>query len=488
MDQVHGNTKLVVVSNRGPVSFAEEAGRIVPRAGHGGLVTGLRDVVLRHRAVWISSAMTTADEVMSQSAGYGSFEHEVDGDTFVLKLVRSDPATYARYYERFSNAVLWPLQHGLFDPLNLPDTNGWWTNYGAYRTINSGFAAAVLGEIADSDEALVSIQDYHLYPLAELIRRHRPDVFTIHFVHIPWPSPDVWRMLPTGIRETLLGNMVANDIVGFHTRRWADNFAACCAELLPGAEVDREARVVRYGGRETWVGVYPLPISMDWWRQRAASEEAKQLTEELRVRREQQQLIVRIDRPDEAKNILRGLGAYDTFLRRNSDAYRGRVVFIVHLIPARLSMSDTREYLESIRARVAEIDALHGSPQWKPVELIIENSIARAAAEHRMADVFMCNSLMDGRNLVSLEMGYLNEVDGVLILSENAGAHELAGPFALSVNPWDVSAQAAAIKTALEMPADERARRSRGLKEAVTSEEPWFERQWADYQVKREQR
>lgn len=477
-------TKLVFVSNRGPVSFAEAAGRIVSRAGHGGLVTGLRDVVLDQRAVWISSAMTAADDTVARSHSYGAFDHSVGDAMFRLRLVPSDPAIYARFYEGFANGVLWPLQHYLFDLLRLGDTGAWEDDYGAYRTINAGFAEAVIEELTDQPEAVVMIQDYHHYPCAGLIRSHRPDVFLSQFVHIPWTQPDSWRILPTWIREDLLRGVLANDIVGFHTQRWANNFLACCEELLDGVEVDRRQAVVRHGDRETWARVYPLPISVRWWQQVARGPEAEALAAELRASRQSRRLVVRVDRADPAKNILRGVEAFDLFLREHRH-YRERVVFLMHLVPSRLTAPGYAEYLETVKEAVATLNRAHGMPGWTPVELVLTESVHRAAAEYREADVFISNSLMDGRNLVALEASLLNTVGGVLVLSENAGAYEALGEHALAVNPWDVGQQAAAIHKALEMSMSERNRRARALRRAASNERSWFDAQWADYLAKR---
>jgi trehalose 6-phosphate synthase len=400
-------------------------------------------------------------------------------------LVASDPEAYDRFYNIMANPMLWFIQHNLWDLSNAPDIRRNETEafeFG-YNAVNEDLARAVLEEIEGVEKPVVMVHDYHLYTLPGLIRRARPDAFLHHFVHIPWSQSDQWRVLPAMIREDLYHGILANDIIGFHTSPYWRNFLQCCEDLL-GLEVDHKRGVVYIDDREVWVRHYPLPIDSGAVQSVAARERVRGFEEEL-LRRRRDHLILRVDRADLSKNVLRGFSAFDVFLEQHPE-FREKVTFIAQLMPSRTDVPEYAEYLERIEAVVAVVNHRHGSPDWMPIQLKLRDDLEEAVAAYKHYDVLIVNAMFDGMNLVAKEGPMVNERAGVSILSENTGAHEELGDYALSVNPFDIQELADSIHAALTMQVEERRRRHEGLKSIVTARDPgdWIDEQLADIHKK----
>src|SRR3954470_15472891 len=478
------NAPLVLVSNRGPVTF--EADGSVKR-GTGGLVTALTGLASHRDAVWIASAMTEGDVSMAQEHDGRPFEVEAPhGGTYHVKFVESDAEAYDRFYNIWANPMLWFIQHYLWDLSNAPDVrrNEVEAFEFGYNVVNEDLARAVLEEIEDEEEPVVMVHDYHLYTLPALVRKARPDAFLHHFVHIPWTQPDAWRVLPRGVRRELYEGLLANDIIGFHTRSYRWNFLQCCRDLLDNVEVDFEAGIVRYDGRDVWVRAYPLPIDAKAIRRTARSERVAEFEAEL-LRRRREHLVLRVDRADLSKNVLRGFTAFDLFLEQHPE-FRERVTFVAQLMPSRTDVPEYAEYLERIEAIVAVVNHRHGTPDWMPIQLKLKDDLPEAVAAYKNYDVLLVNAMFDGMNLVAKEGPIVNERNGVSILSENTGAHEELGEFALSVNPFDIQELADSIHAALTMTDSEKVRRMQGLQKIVTARNPgdWIDEQLADIRAK----
>jgi trehalose 6-phosphate synthase len=341
----------------------------------------------------------------------------------------------------------------------------------------------VLEEIEGLDEPVVMVHDYQLYTLPGIVRRARPDAFLHHFVHIPWTQSDSWRVLPRRIRDEIYHGLLANDIIGFHTRSYRRNFLQCCRDLLD-VEVDMKRGVVSCEGRDVWVRAYPLPIDWRATQSVAARPRVAEFERDLLERRRDFS-ILRVDRADLSKNVLRGFTGFDIFLEQHPE-FAERITFTAQLMPSRTDVAEYAEYLERIEALVAVVNHRHGTTDWMPIDLKLRDDLDEAVASYKHYDVMMVNAMFDGMNLVAKEGPLVNERNGVSILSENTGAHEELGEFALSVNPFDVQELADSIYAALTMSDEERARRARGLKEIVTSRDPgdWIDDQIADIRKK----
>ncbi|HEU4656781.1 MAG TPA: trehalose-6-phosphate synthase [Capillimicrobium sp.] len=483
-DQQRG--PLILVSNRGPVTFGDDGSL---KRGGGGLVTALTGLASHREAVWIASSMTRGDAERARQANGKPFTVESPaGGEYQVRFVESDPEAYDRFYNVFANPMLWFIQHYLWDLSNAPDIRRHEVEafeYG-YNVVNEDLAQAVIEEIEGRDEPMVMVHDYHLYTLPGLVRRARPDAFLHHFIHIPWTQPDAWRVLPNRIRDEIYEGLLANDIIGFHTQAYRRNFLQCCRDLL-GLEVDFERGVVvNRGGHEVWVRAYPLPIDAEATRRVAQSERTAEFEREL-LRRRRDHLILRVDRADLSKNVLRGFSAFDLFLDQHPE-FAEKVTFVAQLMPSRTDVPEYAEYLERIEALVAVVNHRHGTPDWMPIHLKLRDDLEEAVAAYKHYDVLLVNAMFDGMNLVAKEGPVVNVRNGVSILSENTGAHEELGDCALSVNPFDIQELADSIHAALTMDEAERKRRADGLRRTITQRDPgdWIDDQLADIRRKRE--
>jgi trehalose 6-phosphate synthase len=477
--------KTIVVSNRGPVTFSRDAsGEREHSRGAGGLVTALNAVLRRaENTVWIASAQSEEDAAVSKEPA----PYEVED--LRIRLVEHDPEAYDLMYNELANPLLWFVQHGLYDlpysPVLGDETRRAWEE--GYVTVNSNFADAVVEMATGEDSPTVLLHDYQLYMTPLFVReRLGADAFLSLFVHIPWPEPDLWRVLPDYIREGVLESLLSADVVAFHTHRYARAFAETAATVL-GADADVEGGVIRYGGREVWVRAYPISIDPGEFEDLAQSEAV--LEQERFVEGLPGKLLLRVDRTDLSKNVVRGFVAYGRMLERHP-GMKGEVTFLAQLQPSRTDIPEYAAYMEAVGRTAEEVNEKHGTDLWKPIELFMEDNFPRSVAAYKNFDVLLVNAIRDGMNLVAKESAVINERNGVLILSENAGAHEELGEYALTVNPYDVDEQADAIYAALVMPEEEREQRASALRETVRSNtiEDWVEAQVEDIEAYRKLR
>ena len=471
-----------MASNRGPVTFSRgESGEREHSRGAGGLVTALNAVVRRdENAVWIASAESEEDlEVSKEQA-------PLEVEDLRIRFVEHDPESYDLMYNGLANPLLWFVQHGLYDLPYSPnlgaDTRRAWDE--GYVPVNRRFADAVVQTAEGDDSPTILLHDYQLYMTPLFVRERLGDgAFISLFVHIPWPEPDLWRVLPAYIREGVLESLLSSDIVAFHTRRYARAFIQTAVDTL-GAEA--EGGTVRYNGCEVWVRAYPISIDPGEFQELAQTEPV--LEQEEYVRDLPGKLLLRVDRTDLSKNIVRGFLAYERMLERHPEM-KGEVTFLAQLQPSRTDVPEYAAYMEAVGRTAEEINQRHGTESWRPIELFMEDNFPRSVAAYKNFDVLLVNAVRDGMNLVAKESAVINEKSGVLVLSENAGAHEELGEHAITVNPYDVDGQADALYAALEMPQDERECRSRAVREEVEANtiDDWVEAQIRDIEAYREQ-
>jgi trehalose 6-phosphate synthase len=474
--------KLLVVFNRAPVSYDREAdGQRVARRGGGGVVTALGGLLAHHDVTWVASAMTDEDRVVAAEESGSFVEETADGASYRLRLVAHDPAAYDRFYNLMANPTLWFLQHYLWGLGSAPDFGpelheAWSTGY---VPINEALAAAALEELDREPKAAVLFHDYHLYLAPRLVRDARPGVVTSHFVHIPWPEPDYWHALPPELRVAVHEGLLANDVVGFHTERWRQAFLLAVERLL-GARVDRTTGTVEHHGRTTRVVAHPISVDVGEF-ERLGEDPAVLEREAALAARRPEQLILRVDRTDPSKNIVRGFRAFALLLERHNELH-GRVGMAAMLAPSRQEIPEYVEYLGAVEAAAREVNDRFGREGWQPVELDLADDFLRSIAGYKQFDVLFANPVFDGLNLVAKEAFLVNARDGVLVLSENAGASEELGEWALTVNPLDVSGQADALYEALTLEPGERRRRADAIREHVRTHDiqEWVEAQLAE--------
>ena len=475
--------KLIVVSNRGPISYVRgEDGERGVRRGGGGLVTALRSLASHHDVTWIASAMTAEDRLVSTEAGGEAFgEVARDGSPYRLRLLAHDGAAYDRYYNVLANPTLWFVQHYLWNLATAPEVDRAlheaWDD--GYVPVNRAFAEAVLAELEAQPDAAVFFHDYHLYLAPRFVRERVPDATLAHFVHIPWAQPDYWGVLPERIRLAVHDGLLANDLVGFHTSRWSRNFLLA-SEAIAGAECDPDVGALAYRDRRTLVVARPISVDPAELDELAAGEAVLERQRAIRAARPER-LVLRVDRTDPSKNIVRGFRAFALYIETHPEM-RGRVGMLALLDPSRQDIPEYADYLRVIEATAAEVNERLGREGWLPIDLRIEDNFAESVAAYKEYDVLFVNAIFDGLNLVAKEAPLVNERDGVLVLSENAGAYEELREWAISVNPFDVAGQAEALHRALQLPAGERRARLEAIRAQVREHDlsGWLEGLLAD--------
>jgi len=471
-DVLHGRS-LVIASNRGPISFSEnDEGDLVPSRGAGGLVTALSDVMKHADGLWVASAMSSGDRKMVKTQQDPHMTVAVDEGDLRLRYLSFDRLVFDRYYNRVSNSIFWFLNHSMWNlPIQPRFGQSTRESWHCYQEVNRKFAEVLAEEISGSESSSpVMLHDYHLMLVAGYLRELAPESFSYHFTHSPWAQPDMMRVLPGNMARDTLQGLLANDLLGFQCVRWSRNFLWCCSEIL-GAEVDFAGGVVRHLGRETVVRDYPISIDGDTVSKLAHSSEANAHVTALDRLLDGRKLILRVDRIELSKNIIRGFRAYEEMLHEHPEM-QGNVVHLALLYPSRRSLSEYRNYEAEVMDTHDRINEELGTDDWQPIVMHNDDNYVRALACGRRYDVLMVNPIADGMNLVAKEGPAVNERDGVLVLSKNAGAWYELGHAALGINPYDVRDMAEALYAGLTMEADQKAQLSGILKEVISRNSP----------------
>lgn len=449
---------VVIASNRGPVSFELRDGELVSSRGAGGLVSGLGPLVRNTDTQWFAAALTDGDRKAGASG-------TIEAAGFHVRIVDIDADVLDKAYNLIANETLWYLYHGLFDRTRAPviDTE-WYDAWSAFRAYNQAFADALIEEAPEN--AVVLLQDHHLALVGPKLRDGRPDVSTVHFSHTPFATPDALRILPELARTELLLGYLGADALGFHSSRWSDDFIACCRETL--------------GVRPTKTFVSPLGLDPDelsgFARSPACEVELASLNDEVGDRI----VIGRAERLELSKNLLRGFWAFDEFLAMRPDLH-GEVVFVANFSPTRTMVGDYIAYRAELEAALEEINARWGSDDWTPIIYRAESNYARAVAILRRYDVLLVNPIRDGLNLVVKEGAIVNERNGVVLLSREAGSFDELAGLVSEVHPYDITQTAQTISDALDTPEDLRSDLNTDIRDIAISRTPqlWLEEQLA---------
>jgi trehalose 6-phosphate synthase len=444
---------VVIVSNRGPVSFGLDDGELVTRRAGGGLATALGGAVAGTGATWIAGALSDADR---EAASRGT----VDAEGFRLRSLVLDLDDYRSYYDVISNQTLWFLHHGLWDSTRRPRFDRPWREaWEGYRRVNDAFARAVVDEAPDG--ATVLVHDYHLSLVGGRLAAERPDLATMHFNHTPFCGPDSIRMLPDGVAEELLTGLAGHGACGFHNPRWARAFEGSCEEVL--------------GTVPTQTFVSPAAADAADIGGVAGGDACASALGELESVIGDRALLVRVDRIELSKNLLRGFHAFDTLLEEHADL-RGRVVFAALVYPSREGLAEYLAYRQEAEGLIRRINARWGTDDWTPIVYDPEDDFPRSVAALRRYDVLLVNPVRDGLNLVAKEGPLVNERDGVLVLSRESGVWAEMAEVAVGINPFDVGATADALHAALAMGPDERRSHAEAVREVAGARTPsdWF--------------
>lgn len=448
--------RVVIVSNRAPVSFHAEAdGRLAVRRGAGGLISGLGPLVTGTDTVWVAAPLGTGDRT-AQAHATSAGTAVIEAEGFRVRFADLDADDHRLAYDLISNQTLWFVHHGLFDHAREPTFEAsWFEAWSAYERVNRGVAASV-AEAAPPD-AVVLVQDLHLALVASTLAELRPDLACVHFSHTPFATPEEWAVLPDGPRRALLAGMSAHRACGFHVERWAQAFRAC-HRADSGAEPP-----------PTFVAsLGPDPDDVGATAASAACEEAVADLDHIVGDRA---FLVRVDRIELSKNILRGFAAYDHLLATRPE-WRGRVIFGAFVYPSREGVAAYRRYREDVDAAVAAINARWATPGWDPIHYDASDDYPRSVAALRRADAFLVNPVRDGLNLVAKEGPLVNDRDAVLLLSRGAGAWDEIGDLAVTVPAFDVVGTADALAVALGRTRDERAETAARLRRRIAERTP----------------
>jgi trehalose 6-phosphate synthase len=472
------DSSAIVVSNRAPHEPRPEGGFT---RGAGGVVTALITLAEVTAADWVACTRSDAERAMVREQGTTWNAPLIRSETR-LHYVTPTREQYEQYYSVIANPVLWFIQHYLWDLAQQPIINGRvhraWRD--GYVEVNRQVAQKVI-ELGSQlpHRPLVLVHDYQLYLVPKLVREQLPGAIIQHFIHIPWPTPQYWKVLPREMRNAILDGLLGCDIVGFQSNLDLRNFLMTCEEN-GGLQVDERERAVLIDGRVVYARAYPISIDVASTTRLAFSHGV--MVEERKLRDwRPKRLIVRIDRTDPSKNIVRGFLAYEKLLAHHPEL-KGEVQFWAFLQPSRQDVAAYRAYLRRVRQVALRINSQHRRRGWVPIRLEFGENMRKAMAALRNFDVLVVNPVYDGLNLVVKEGALVNRAEGMIVLSENAGAHEELQPHVLSINPFDIDATAESIYQGLVMSGEERRRRNEAARVVVRANDiaRWITRQVQD--------
>jgi trehalose 6-phosphate synthase len=474
---------LIIASNRGPVSFQRtEDGDVESKRGSGGLVTALAGVIQHAEARWIACAQTEEDS----DWGSGAVPLADNSTNAWVQFLSPSASAYEGYYRVIANPLLWFLQHSMWSIVREPTIDGTvWRHWeDGYVAVNRLFAEAICQQISAAPQpALVMLQDYHLYLAPRMVRRilRKRGKYTLaHFVHIPWPGAEDWGLLPPEMRLAILDGLTAVDLLGFQTREDGLNFIRTCESHLRGAHVNYREGRVWFRNHATHVRDFPISIDVAGLREIAESVEVGSYRSQLVDLHGEWQIIMRIDRIEPSKNIVRGFQAFDELLERYPE-HRGKATFLALLVPSRLGLGEYGDYLDEVMSAAGRVNAKYGGSDWEPIRVLMDENYPRAVAGLQIYDALLVNSIADGMNLVAKEGPIVNRRDGVLVLSERTGAYQQLSSHALVVAPLDVYDTAEKLHQALTMPKEERRARAEGLRFLIERQDivDWLHQQLA---------
>jgi trehalose 6-phosphate synthase len=458
--------RLIVVSNRLPVSFKKERGKLQAVPSSGGLVSALTPILKEHGGTWIGSPGSIAEEeenhgrtseqeiqrLLDESAREYDYQHVA---------VHLSEEEQVNFYEGFSNEIVWPLFHDLQSRCRFAPR--YWD---FYQRVNKKFAEATLKAAKSSD--IIWIQDYQLMQVAVTLRKQRPKAKLAFFMHIPFPSPDIFEKLPW--RGQILDGLLQHDLIGLQTARDEHNFIACLRNFLPGLKVERQGdlRIVHHARGKTRVQFFPISVDFRWFSDTAQQAKVIERAAEIRAQLHDVHIALGVDRLDYTKGIPERLRAFAALLRDYPDL-RGKITLFQIVVPSRETIIGYQHLMAEIERAVTHINGEFAETDWVPVHYL-HRSIPRdeLLALYRAANTAIITPLKDGMNLVSKEYcAARSDNDGVLLLSEFAGAAPQLRTGALLVNPYDEIGVAAALNRSFHMDRAERRKRMSRLRTSI---------------------
>jgi trehalose 6-phosphate synthase len=375
------NRALIVGANRGPVtSDTGEDGGLRFEYREGGLVKALLGLCRHVDITWIACVETEADALWQS----GSIAMS-DGSEIRLQFLSPEVSTYEGYYHVIANPLLWFLQHSMWDVPRAPviDRTTWQAWEDGYVAVNQLFAEAIAERVrATSSPTLVMLQDYHLYLTGRFLRqelrpKERPTL--VYFVHVPWPGPEYWRILPPAMRRAILDGLCAVDLLGFQTREDGLNFVRTCESYLPRARAQFGRGRVWYRNHATHVRDFPISIDVAALRALATSQEVAEYRSDIQELVGNRTMILRIDRTEPSKNIVRGFQAFEEMLELHPE-HCEQVTFLALLVPSRMEVDEYGDYLDELMGAAGRINATYSTSEWEPVRVLVGENYPRAVA------------------------------------------------------------------------------------------------------------
>lgn len=454
-----GDYLFVVVSNRQPYAHVFNRRKIECQRGIGGVISALDPVMQACRGLWV--ALSNGDADRQASSPDGTLKVPPERPTYTLKRIWLDKGELEGYYYGFSNSAIWPLCHMAFKrPIFHQE------DWESYCRVNEKFADAILKEIGDQ-KAFVWIQDYHFCLLAKYLKeKANKQIITTHFWHIPWPSYEAFRICPQ--KKEILDGLLANDLLGFHTRYHCNNFLDVIDREIE-SKIDRERDSVVRKGHETLIRSYPISVDFEQINEKIATDEVKAVEESLmqEFNLNDMKVLVGLDRIDYTKGIPEKLMAIDSMLARHPELM-GRVVFLQIGVISRLHIQTYKDLNDEINALVEKINWKYGTSFWKPIIFARRHfSLTELLALYRISDVGIVSSLHDGMNLVAKEyVAGCPNGRGMLVLSQFTGAaRELTD--AILINPYAYDQFGEGIYSAMQLTEEERSKRMSKMRSIV---------------------
>ncbi len=454
------DVEVIVASNRGPVSFVfDKQNKPVLSSSGGGLAGTLKKLLLGKGASWVACAMGEADSQASRS-GLAAAEA---GEGIDLTMVDMDPSTYHMAYDTVANATLWFLHHHMMDLSRVPRFGlRWMEAWEGYRQYNQVFADE-LAQLA-GDGAVVLVQDYHLSLLPGLLATIRPDLKVVHFFHTPFASPEFFQVLPDEVAREIIASMAAAKSCGFHSGKWVDSYLRSCMET---ASIQPSSFVSSLG------------VDVESLRADAQSEKCTEEKSWIENIADGRKLIVRTDRMEPSKNILRGMWAFDELLSGHPE-WAEKVIFLALTYPSRQNLQEYLAYASEVETTTDYLNDKWSTRSWSPIVLDTSDDYYRSLAALSLYDVLMVNPVRDGLNLVAKEGPIINERHGSLLLSREAGTFSELEPAVTEINPYDIGATSAGLHDTLVLGEAERATRASQLAKLASLRTP---EDWLDDQL-----
>jgi trehalose 6-phosphate synthase len=442
-----GFKRLLVAANRGPL-YTPTEDKDVHKHASGGLVSALYDGLQNRDSIWYGSKQTI------------SSDNEFRLQNILIKPINIDDLTYKLAYNEVSNKILWACHHHLFDPTYLPLNDYKFKEaWRAYKSFNEMFADAILKDANEDD--LIIVNDYHLYLCPQYLKAANSSLKVLFFSHIPFASATHFNMLSTEFGESILYALTSANATGFHSHQWAGFFAEC----LDSCQMNRN-----------YIFVAPLGADQKQLVQYFKEEAFIKSENEILEIKKHYKVLLRVDRLEPSKNIVRGFHAFRDFLEQNPE-FRTKVVFLAHFNPSREDLEEYRRYKNEVMSLIQDINNRYKTDNWQPILATFDNNYLASLAALKHADACLVNPIRDGLNLVAKEFGLLSE-NATLILSKEAGAYEELKESVIGISPFDVAETSDAIKRAITLNGHQREKLAKDLKTTCekTSPAKWLDR------------